>query len=91
MDDSVLSRSGGAYCFGDMGQRVTECGQPVVVDRNDCDVGMPLLRAELLVSGDESGEPVQAGLRQQLVVAQRAPLMKDGALDWRIAERSLEG
>ena len=40
---------------------------------------------------DESGEPVQACLRQQLVVAQCAPPMKDGALDRRIAERSLEG
>ena len=52
---------------------------------------MPLLRGELLVGGDESGEPVQAGLRQQLVVAQRAPLTKNGTLDWRVAERSLEG
>ena len=87
----MLSRSGGANRFCDIGHRVTECGQAVVVDSNDGDVGMPLLRAELLVGGDESGEPVQAGLRQQLVVAQRASLMKDGALDRHIAERSLEG
>ena len=33
------------------------------------DAGMPLLRREVLVGGDEGGESVQAGLRQQLVVA----------------------
>ena len=77
--------------MGDFGQRATECGQAVVVDGNNSDVGLPLLCREVLVGGDERREPIQAGLRQQFVVAQRAPLMKDGALDWRVAERTLEG
>ena len=77
--------------MGDFGQRATECGQAVVVDGNDSDVGMPLLRREVLVGCDEDSESVQAGLRQQLIVAERALLMKDGALDGRVAERSLEG
>ena len=68
-----------------------ECGQPVAAHRNDGDARMRLLRGGLLAGGDESGEPVLAGLRRQLVAAQRAQLMKDGALDRRIAESGPEG
>ena len=47
------------------------------------DINRPLKRINF--------KSVQAGLRQQLVVAQRAPPMKDGALDWRVDERILGG
>lgn len=51
---------------------------------------MPLLLGETLVGCDQNREAVPAGLGEQFGVTQGAPLVVNGALDWRAIEGRLE-
>ncbi len=64
--EPVFSRRGRADGPGDVVQRRTERGQAVVVDRDDGDARVSLLRAELLVRGDQHGETGPIRPRQQV-------------------------
>ena len=89
--EAVFSRRGRADGLSDVVQCRTEQGQAGVVDRDDRNLRVVLLRAELLVRRDEYGEPGPTRLREQLIVAQRPPLIEHGALDRRIVEGLLQG